>query len=91
MGSGEAMTPRPLRALARCATCCHFVDDAREIERQLAGLITLSSAYAAVRAADGLCSVHDRYLAAASGCTAWRGREESPPVDAALSAVSAPG
>jgi hypothetical protein len=32
------------------------------------GLSSLSSAYAAVRADDGICAVHDRYVAASSVC-----------------------
>jgi hypothetical protein len=32
------------------------------------GLASLSSAYAAVRADDGLCAIHERYIAAARVC-----------------------
>jgi hypothetical protein len=35
------------------------------------GLSTLSSAYAAVRCEDGICAIHDRYVAASSLCSAF--------------------
>ena len=35
------------------------------------GLTSLSSAYAAVRSQDGICTLHQRYVAATSGCTAF--------------------
>jgi hypothetical protein len=38
------------------------------LEAALPGLSSLSSAYGAVRADDGLCRVHDRYLAASYRC-----------------------
>jgi hypothetical protein len=40
------------------------------LEAALPGLRTLSSAHAAVRSEDGLCGVHDRYVAADYGCSA---------------------
>lgn len=54
----------------RCATCIHFEATAASLEAALPGLSSLSSAYAAVRAGDGLCAAHDRYVAASSGCGA---------------------
>jgi hypothetical protein len=54
-----------------CAACRHFNDRAPDIEAQLPGLSSLSSAYAAVRSADGLCRTHDRYVAANSLCAAY--------------------
>jgi hypothetical protein len=39
-----------------------------DLEAQLPGLRTLSSAFAAVRAGDGLCALHDRYLSGAYSC-----------------------
>jgi hypothetical protein len=53
---------------ATCRSCRHFLNTSPAIESALPGLSTLSSAYAAVRADDGLCSLHDRYLAAHSVC-----------------------
>ncbi len=43
----------------------------QKLERALPGLASLSSAYAAVRSNDGLCSVHDRYVACSSSCTRY--------------------
>jgi hypothetical protein len=54
-----------------CATCRHFNDRAPDIEAQFPGLSSLSSAYAAVRSADGLCRTHDRYVAASSLCAGY--------------------
>jgi hypothetical protein len=42
-----------------------------EVEAALPGLSSLSSAYAAVRCSDGICAVHERYIAASSICTAF--------------------
>jgi len=55
----------------RCADCRHFRDEAPDIETLLPGVRTLSSAYAAIRADDGLCGLHDRYLSARSHCAGY--------------------
>jgi hypothetical protein len=57
---------------AACARCAHFQSSPVLIERRLRGLASLSSAYASVRAEDGLCARHDRYVAASSGCAQYR-------------------
>ena len=57
---------------ASCADCRHFNARPLDIEAALPGLSTLSSAYAAVRSDDGLCAVHDRYVAASSVCAQYR-------------------
>jgi hypothetical protein len=54
-----------------CLACRHFKFAPRDIEAALPGLSALSSAYAAVRSNDGLCGVHDRYVAASSVCDAF--------------------
>ena len=54
--------------LASCGDCHHFNGWPADIEAALPGLSSLSSAYAAVRAEDGICAVHDRYVAASSVC-----------------------
>jgi hypothetical protein len=54
-----------------CWSCRHFMHDARALEGALPGLASLSSAYAAVRADDGLCNVHDRYIAGSSSCVRY--------------------
>jgi hypothetical protein len=51
-----------------CATCRFFRCDPREIESAIAGLRSFGSGYAAVRASDGLCEKHGRYLAASACC-----------------------
>jgi hypothetical protein len=55
-----------------CADCRHFNARPLDIEAALPGLSTLSSAYAAVRSNDGICAVHDRYVAASSVCAQHR-------------------
>ena len=55
-------------APATCRSCRHFCGAARAIEVRLAGLPALGSGYGSVRSADGLCRLHDRYLAASSSC-----------------------
>jgi hypothetical protein len=54
-----------------CVKCKHFNHAPDQIEAALPGLASLSSAYAAVRADDGICAVHDRYVAASSICPAF--------------------
>jgi len=52
----------------QCRFCTHFCSDPAYLEAVFPGLTSLSSAYASVRAEDGLCRRHDRYLSARSGC-----------------------
>ncbi|HEY2465688.1 MAG TPA: hypothetical protein VGI32_16635 [Steroidobacteraceae bacterium] len=59
------------RASPSCGECKHFQNEALPLEAALPGLSTLSSAYAAVRASDGICAVHERYIAASSVCPAF--------------------
>jgi hypothetical protein len=54
-----------------CAGCRHFNGQPRDIEAALPGLSSLSSAYAAVRSDDGICVLHDRYVAASSLCAGY--------------------
>jgi hypothetical protein len=54
-----------------CRQCKHFQNDALEVEAALPGLSSLSSAYAAVRCSDGICAVHERYVAASSICATF--------------------
>ena len=58
-------------AAAACRQCKHFQNDAKQVEAALPGLSSLSSAYAAVRCDDGICAVHERYIAASSICPAF--------------------
>jgi len=51
-----------------CQSCAHFRDDPDYLEAALPGLASLSSARAAVRASDGLCLCHDRFVSAHSAC-----------------------
>jgi hypothetical protein len=63
--------PRPIPATVACAACAHFTNGAAFLEGALPALRTLSSAHAAVRSNDGLCAVHQRYVAASSACASY--------------------
>jgi hypothetical protein len=58
-------------AAPACRQCQHFRNEALEVEAALPGLSCLSSAYAAVRCSDGICAVHERYVAESSVCAAF--------------------
>jgi hypothetical protein len=62
---------------AGCAGCAHFKDQPQALEAALPGLASLSSGYAAVRDADGLCAVHDRYVSARSHCPRFSARRQA--------------
>ena len=62
---------------ASCITCRYFGNQARDIEAAFPGLSALSSAYASVLSDDGLCMVHDRYVAASSRCPAYEVRVDA--------------
>jgi len=55
--------------LGKCRDCRHFRNDPEYLEGAIKGLSALSSASASVRAEDGLCLFHDRYLSADSSCS----------------------
>ena len=52
----------------RCGSCRYFCQAPHELESQMPGLKSLGSMFASVRASDGLCRRHDRYLGASSRC-----------------------
>jgi hypothetical protein len=58
-----------------CRGCRHFDDAAAAIESALPGLAALSSAYGSVRSSDGLCVLHDRYVANSSRCDLHTGED----------------
>jgi hypothetical protein len=60
-----------------CRECRHFENAAAALEAALPGLTSLGSAHAAVRAHDGLCSFHGRYVAASSLCSAATSTRQS--------------
>jgi len=51
-----------------CKGCRHHEGVPESLEAQLPGIRTLSSAYGAVCAADGLCTLHARYVPAHASC-----------------------
>ena len=71
------------QALRQCRTCRHFRNDAAFLEAAFAGLTSMSSGYGSVRADDGICLRHDRYLGARSSCADYTPRAaESHAADA---------
>ena len=53
---------------AACGACRHFSAAPGDIEASIAGLTVMGSGYSAVRASDGICGRHDRYLSATHFC-----------------------
>lgn len=51
-----------------CRDCRHFEGSALGLEAALPAMATLSSAHAASRSDDGLCSLHDRHVRALARC-----------------------
>ena len=58
-------------ASPRCAACRFFCADSQELESRIAGLRSFGSGFASVRAGDGLCEKHDRYLSASAHCPSF--------------------
>jgi hypothetical protein len=54
-----------------CVACVHFRNDAKFLEAVFGGLTSLSSGFGSVRADDGICLRHDRYLSARSSCAEY--------------------
>jgi hypothetical protein len=52
----------------KCRFCRHFRNDSAFLEASFPGLTSMSSGYGSVRADDGICLRHDRYLSAESSC-----------------------
>lgn len=55
-------------AQPQCRSCRHFVASVPQIEAQLPGMRALGSGYGSVRATDGICRLHQRYLSDRSSC-----------------------
>jgi hypothetical protein len=58
----------------QCGACVHFRNDPAYLEAAIPGLSSLGSAYGSVRADDGICLRHDRYLSARARCADFRVR-----------------
>jgi hypothetical protein len=74
-------------ARQECRSCVHFRNDAKFLESVFSGLTSLSSGFGSVRADDGVCLRHDRYLSARSFCADFAplaSDQESPRTLAAL-------
>jgi hypothetical protein len=62
------MSADPRAGGGRCRDCRHFIDDAETIERELPGILALSSAAGDTRGDQGLCRIHDRLLMPHMSC-----------------------
>jgi hypothetical protein len=65
--------PSGIRSLA-CIGCRHFSNEPLALEAAFSGLSALSSAFASVRSNDGLCNLHDRYVAGSAHCASFEPR-----------------
>lgn len=63
---------RPSPPPARCGDCAHFRNDPEALERAFPGFTSMGSARADVRACDGLCHRHGRYLSFSESCGDFR-------------------
>jgi hypothetical protein len=52
----------------QCAGCARFIDDPARIEALIPGLLSMGSAWASVRADDGICAEHDLMVRARDSC-----------------------
>lgn len=65
-----------------CRSCRHFRNDADFLEAAMPGLASMSSGHGSVKAEDGVCLRHDRYLGAEASCADHEpkiGREQNSP------------
>ena len=53
---------------ATCAACIYFENDPSAIENAFPGLVSMSSAFASVKAQDGICRRHEVYLSSRDNC-----------------------
>jgi hypothetical protein len=62
----------------KCATCAHFRNEPDYLEKEIPGFASMSSAHASIRADDGICTLHDRYLSARASCSGYQALPASP-------------
>lgn len=65
------MSASPGSAEPACRDCRYFNNAAAVLEATFPGMTAMGSAFGSVRAGDGLCAVHGRYLAAGNGCASF--------------------
>jgi hypothetical protein len=65
-------------AESQCGNCGHFRNDRAYLEAAIPGLTSMSSGDASVRADDGICLRHDRYLSARASCAEFKAFDGSP-------------
>ncbi len=68
VGAWRATLAPPTR---RCGRCTHFMGSASDVESAFAGMGAMGSAYASVRAGDGLCNLHSLYLSDRAICDSF--------------------
>ncbi|MDR3437408.1 hypothetical protein [Telmatospirillum sp.] len=70
-------SPAKAAPVGRCLGCAHFTNDPQVLESLFPGLSSFSSGAASVRADDGLCRHHGRYLSAWCTCPAFSDGHEA--------------
>ncbi len=71
---------KPPTPQAACRDCQWFHNDPEFLEATFKGLSAMSSAWGSVRAEDGLCRRHDRYLSANAFCADFTPQAAPTPV-----------
>lgn len=66
-----------------CSRCRHFDNRPAHLERAIPGLRVMGSGYSAVKAQDGLCTHHDRYLSDRYVCDDFSARDQYQEADTA--------
>jgi hypothetical protein len=59
-----------------CQQCRHFVDDPLLLERQLPGVLVLSSTYGSTRGDSGICTVFGTLQDPEAACDRFEGRQD---------------
>ena len=62
-----------------CENCAHFNPDPLDVEAAIPGLNVMSSGFASIRAGDGLCAQHERYVPAHASCAQFAEKYTSTP------------
>ena len=68
------MTRTPPAPEVACGRCTRFDSRPHAIEAAFPGLASMGSGSASVRAQDGLCALHGRYLPATAYCAAFEAK-----------------
>ncbi len=68
------MRPAAARRAPDCRDCRFFTNDPELLEKELTGILILSSTYGSTRGEAGLCSVRDTFQGPVTGCPDFQPR-----------------